>query len=120
MSDSRDDLYVSIQERGNKTSVMLAGTVDVHNVSSLIDALGVIRPSGQASVVVDIGQLDFLGACGINALVLSAARFARRRCPLSIVGADPVLQASSVGTPFSSLFIWPGDGVRSPSTLHAA
>jgi anti-anti-sigma factor len=120
MSDSRDDLYVSIQTCGHKTSVMLAGTVDVHTVSILIDALGSIRPTDQASVVVDIGQLDFLGACGINALVLSATRLARRCCPLSIVGADAVLQRSSIGTPFRSLFIGPGDAARSLSTLHAA
>jgi hypothetical protein len=59
MFDVRFGLSVMVEERFDKTFVVLAGELDISNVSLLVDALGSVRPEKQVGVVVDVGSLDF-------------------------------------------------------------
>ena len=117
MIDLRFGLCLTVQRRRDKTYILLAGELDVSNVSVLIDAFGTIPSEAQAGVVVDISKLDFLGACGINAIVIGAARFSLSLCPLIVTGANPLqhrtLIASGVGSLLASSPV-PNDRLQAP------
>jgi anti-anti-sigma factor len=120
MLDTRLGLNVNVDKRGDKTFVTLAGTLDLATVDILSDALGSISPGDQAGVVVDIGELAFLGACGITAISLAAGRFAKICCPLLIVGADRHMRQSLRAIGLNSLLVWPNDAPTSPLSIDAA
>jgi len=96
MLDTGCDLSVTVQRRFDKTYVTLTGELDMSTVNLLIDALGGIDPADQAGVVVHIGALDFLGACGMNAVAAAASRLALSCCPLMIAGANPFQRKSLI------------------------
>ena len=107
MPGVRYGLSVTVETRLDKTYVIADGELDMSNVSVFIDALGTIDPEAQAGVVVEIRTLDFLGACGINSIVLTAARLAMRGCPLMISGASPMIRRSLIATGLASLLTRP-------------
>ncbi len=120
MSEPERSLLLHLDKRPGKTILTLAGRVDISNVALLIHAFERICPDDQAGVLVHVEQLDFLDASGCDAIVQASARFARRCCPLLVVGANPVVLLALGASVDSQALVWPGDSAPAQPTGYAA
>jgi anti-anti-sigma factor len=118
--ESSASLNVHLEKHRDKTHLTLAGRLDSSNVDVLINAFGGIHPADQAGIVVEVGQLDYLSASGLNAIVLAAARFAQRCCPLLVVDANPAVLDALRATALSRMLVWPQERAPFQPTMHAA
>jgi anti-anti-sigma factor len=69
--------------------VALTGEVDLANVATLEQALAKAVLGSVPEIVVDLGNLSFMDAAGIGALVMGAVRLAQAGRKLRLVNVSP-------------------------------
>jgi len=75
-----------------RPSLRLRGELDIATAGQLRDALrGLIR-GGRQGVVLDLGELDFLGAAGLNVLAWAATALSRVGGKIIIVNASSIVR----------------------------
>jgi anti-sigma B factor antagonist len=75
-----DDSLLSVRVgpgRSGETVVRLAGELDLYTAGRVAAALAELLGSAHGSVVVDLADLDFVGARGLDVFVQSHTRYAQ-------------------------------------------
>jgi len=97
-------------QRCHVTMIRLAGELDYTNSRDITDAVSVVLAAGAVSIVVDVDQVDFMGAAALGALVrarhicrrqgaLLTVRCTRQRLRhlFTITGLDSLLEPGTQG-----------------------
>jgi anti-anti-sigma factor len=86
-----DALIIGVRSEQDHAIVTVAGKIDMSTVTRLRDRLFELASSGRR-LVIDLGQVSFISAAGIGALVGTAKHAATYGGSLSLVGAPPKIR----------------------------
>ncbi|WP_308205240.1 STAS domain-containing protein [Frankia tisae] len=85
-----DRLAVTVHQGPAETSVEVSGEVDLASIGAFQSALFAAVDTRTPTVVVDIGEVDFLDALGLGVLVSARKRAIASGQRLVVIGARPL------------------------------
>jgi anti-sigma B factor antagonist len=77
--------HVEIHRQPKCTIVSAVGELDIYSAPQLEERLTEAESAGQASLVVDLNQLDFIDSTGLSSLVRSSKRMEQLGVSFSLV-----------------------------------
>ena len=88
MADDSEHLSVVVEKHDNQTVVRLRGELDIATAPAFADAVS----EANSEIVVDLADLEFLDASGLDALARARARAERHGYRLVVINVHPLTQ----------------------------
>ena len=86
------DFHLRVLSSDDRSIVYVRGELDAYTAAGLRDSLAGLISAGARHIVVDLGQLSFMGASGLGVLVGASRRLRRDDGRLLLRSAPPGVQ----------------------------